>query len=198
MNGPTSIHRLHGAETVDYFLQVLRAGGAVDIDPALFAGGGFGAVAPTNLSAHRVKQFSTGGLLDAGARERVGRARVQAVPTSVASASALVANRMPQFNDPIVWVHEPLLQQSEISAAPTRCQSIGGHLYLVYEDNLCSSERIAEIIAYSMLSWHFLAFVTDGIHAVRSASDLAAHAQMMLVGAYDGESVLFWERSGGA
>jgi hypothetical protein len=87
-----------------------------------------------------------------------------------------------------------MLAEQDIS--PTvRCKKIEGQLYLVYEEDLRTQQRIAEIVRYSNLSWHFLAFLTDQLHEAGTASQLVEQAQMILVGAYDGESFLLWERS---
>lgn len=195
MNGPMSIQRLQGAGTIEYFSHVLRTGGAVHFDATLLQDGRFSAVVPRKTDSQRVSRFDTGGLLVPEPARVGGRIRIQALPTSIPSVSTIVADRIGQFAEPSIWVHEPMLQEDEISTSGFRCQKIEDRLYLVYEDNLRNSDRIADIIRYSMLSWHFLAFVTDHVHSVRSVTALAEHAQMILVGAYDGESILLWERS---
>lgn len=190
-----SIQRLQDGAAIAYFAQVLRAGGALDFDANALQGGRFGAVVPTSTSVERVVQFSTGGLLVPDRAPTDGPTKLEAVPTSISSVSAIVAQKIRQYDEPSFWVHEPMLQESEISASGYRSRRVGDELYLVYEENLASQDRIAEIVRYSMLSWHFLAFVTDGIHSVQSVPELATRAEMILVGAYDGESVLLWERS---
>jgi hypothetical protein len=67
-------------------------------------------------------------------------------------------------------------------------------LYVAYQEAVRTEHQIAEAIEKSMLSWHFLAFLTDGIYKARSVPDLLGKARMILVGAYDGESALIWER----
>ncbi len=193
-----SMQRLQGAQTIDYFSEILKTGGAGDADFNLsqLRYGHFSAVVPPHTSAQRVTRFGAGGLLAATESVRViGKARVQAVPTAISAISAIMAKRIRLFEDPVLWVHEPMLPEEQITAPHASCRNIQGQLYLVYEDEVFTEARIAEIIRYSTLSWHFLAFLTNGVHQVRAVSDLVGQAQIILVGAYDGESMLLWERS---
>jgi hypothetical protein len=119
---------------------------------------------------------------------------VQAVPTAISAISAIIAKQIRLLEDPVLWVHEAMLLEDQITSPHARCRTIQGQLYLVYEDEVLTEVRIAEIMRYSTLSWHFLAFLTNRVHQVRSVPELVEHAQMILVGAYDGESMLLWER----
>lgn len=198
MNGPLSVRRLQGAPTIDYFSKILQAGGAVDADfnASQLREGDFSAVLPRNTDARRIARFDEGALLAATEPVQVtGKIRVQAVPTATSAVSAIMAERMRRLSAPVLWVHEPMLLAEEISSPRAHSQSIQGHLYLVYNADMLTEAHIAEVIRYSTLSWHFLAFLTNQIHHVGSVSELVGHAQMILVGAYDGESVLLWERS---
>ncbi len=67
---------------------------------------------------------------------------------------------------------------------------VNGAIYLVYE-NVLDEKRVAELIRYSLLSWHFLAFVTECLDEVDSVDELIRVARFLLVGAYDGESFLY-------
>lgn len=198
MNGPISMQPLEGAQTIDYFLEILKTGGAADADFNIsqLQNGHFSAVVPQGVSPRRVERFSDGGLLETTEPAHViGNASVHAVPTALSAISAIMAKRIRRCADPVLWVHEPTLLEEEIKNSQVRCQTIDGQLYLVYENAPRTEPRLAEVIRYSTLSWHFLAFLTNDVHQVRSVSDLVRQAQTILVGAYDGESMLLWDRT---
>lgn len=203
MNGPIVMQRLRGAAPLEYLSEVLRTGGASDqgIRSELRQGDLIAAV-PPNTPEQRVMQFDAGGLLPAGPVRMVGGTRIQEVPTSVSLLAKVVSERVRTLEDPVLWIHEPMLAESElnsfladeIDSQKILCQEIEGQLYLAYGSDIRAEKRIAQAINASMLSWHFLAFVTDRVHHVSSVSDLLKEAKMIVVGAYDGESALIWER----
>jgi len=203
MNGPIVMQRLRGAAPGDYLSEVLRTGGASDqgIGSELHQGDLI-AVVPPNTPEQRVMQFNAGGLLPAGPVRVIGGTRIQEVPTSVSMLAKVVSERVRTLEDPVLWIHDPMLVESElksflgdeIDSKKISCQQIEGQLYLAYVSDIRTEKRIAQAINSSMLSWHFLAFVTDRVHQVSSVSDLLKQAKMILVGAYDGESALIWER----
>lgn len=196
MNAPLTSRRLRGAQTIDYFLHCLQNGGATDagLNRAVLAKGGFSVIVPHGASAQRVAEFASGGLLPA-VPEGTAPVTLQPTPTTVPALSALVLERLQRYRDPVLWVHEPVLSEQEVTMRGARSERLDGQLYLAYEDDFRTRERIAEIVRYSSLSWHFLAFLTDRTQRPGSISGLVAHARMILVGAYDGESFLLWERT---
>jgi hypothetical protein len=197
------MQRLRGAAPLDYLSEVIRTGGASDqgIGSELRQGDLI-AVVPPNTSEQRVMQFNAGGLLPAGPVRVIGGTSIQEVPTSVSTLAKVVSDRVRTLEDPVLWIHEPMLVEGalksflgdEIDSQKIRCQEIEGQLYLAYSSDIRAEMRIAQAINSSMLSWHFLAFVTDRVHQVSSVSELLKQAKMILVGAYDGESALIWER----
>jgi hypothetical protein len=86
------------------------------------------------------------------------------------------------------------LLAAEMNPLTVRCQTIGKQSYLVYESGIREKAAIAEAIGFSLQSWHLLAFVTDRVHQASSVSQLVQQARMILAGAYDGESILIWDR----
>lgn len=160
------------------------------------------ALLPARTSEQKALQFDVGGVLPAEPAREMERGLIQEVPTSVPTLAKIVAERIASFDDPVLWVHEPLLSEGEldsflreeIRSAKVRLQRVEGQLYLAYGSGIRTEQGIAKAIDSSMLSWHFLAFVTDGVHHPASVVDLLDHSIMVLVGAYDGESALIWER----
>lgn len=175
-----------------YIKEVLITGGAmsfdVDSEPVF-------AIAPENASNARVLDFAQGGLLTAMPRTSDGHTSVQAVPTTVPTAATIVCDELMQCQQPAFWIHEPLLTEAEIAQRNMPHVIIDRQIYLVFESEL-DAGRIAELIRYSLLSWHFLAFVTEGRSQIRCVDDLVRSARLILVGAYDGESFLYKRRPG--
>jgi hypothetical protein len=203
MNGPISMKRLEGSAPSKYFQEVLRTGGASDKDLALeLRRGEISALVPSNMTEQRALQFDAGGLLPAEPVRDIGGARLQKIPTGIPTLAKIVSKRIRDLDDPVLLVHEPMLSENELNSflgeeirsEKVRFQKIDGQLYLAYESDIRTEERIAKAITSSMMSWHFLAFVTDRSHSASSVSVLLRHAKMILVGAYDGESALIWER----
>ena len=71
---------------------------------------------------------------------------------------------------------------------------VGEAIYLVFEMDF-DEKRVAELIRHSLLSWHFLAFVTESKNEISSVDELIGAARFLLVGAYDGESFLYTVRA---
>jgi len=78
-------------------------------------------------------------------------ASVRPVPDTILTAAAFVVECTRALDDPVIWIHEPLLSDDEVAAL-------------------------------------------GGVHRADSVAALQAQACMIIVGAYDGESALFWRR----
>jgi hypothetical protein len=203
MNGPIITQQLTGSAPLGYLVQVLETGGASAVGLAdELSRGAIHAVVPADTPEQRALQFNAGGLLEAEPAVAIAGGLLQEVPTCVPTVAKIMRERMSVLRDPVLWVHEPLLGENElesflgdeIRSSRVRLQRIEGQLYLAYERDIRAEEKIAKAINASMLSWHFLAFLTNGIHEAPSVSFLVKQSQMILAGAYDGESALIWER----
>jgi hypothetical protein len=197
MNGNISMRRLHGAEPLHHFLENLEEGGLVDRTGALDAleHGLINAVAPSDAEVQRLMRFDEGGLLPADPAAYVGTGWLQEVPNTIPDIAAVVSKHVQALNDPVLWFHEPLLSEDESKKKEGDWRKLGSQLYCVHARSGGDERQIAELIRFFMLSWHFLGFVTDGLHEASAASELLAHASMVVVGAYDGESALVWQRT---
>jgi hypothetical protein len=196
MNGQIITRRLQGNAPFDYLLEVLETGGVGDEAFAKreLSEGVVSAVVPSTADESRVMRFSEGGLLPAEPPQAMGGMLVQEVPTTIPQIAQVVAQRLRSLTDPVIWVNEALLSEDEVNSRKLKCRMVDGQLYLVYEGGVRTKKRIEEVINYSMLSWHFLAFVTDGLREASFVRELVGQARMILAGAYDGESALIWER----
>lgn len=181
--------------SLEYIADVLAVGGAstnavsdcgVDLDA-------IHVLAPEEVSTDRLLDLVHGGLLARGAKISDGRTEVQAVPTTIRLAASILYAELMQCARPKLWIHEPLLTEVELAERDLPYQKVRDTLYLVFTDDF-DEERVAELLRYSLLSWHFLAFVTESSDRIESVDELICAARFMVIGAYDGESFLFGRR----
>ncbi|MCS0807146.1 hypothetical protein NX774_04335 [Massilia agilis] len=194
MNQQIELHHLSGTSTVSYFMHVLDDAGVPSKDASVLTlgKGHFFGLLPPGVPTQRIRQFNHAGILPAGPLVEVPDGMVQEVTPPFEAIARLLAKRLDGYERPVLWVHEPMMQEDEIQREHLAYKRLGGQLYLAYDD--LREKKIAKALRFSMLSWHFLAFVTDQTRQVESVDSLLALTKMILVGAYDGESVLLWER----
>ncbi len=176
-----------------YIEEVLRAGGVFEE-----AAGGYDlpperifALAPDGSDSISLLEFCRGGVLPPLTKISDGQTSVQFVPTTaIVAAAELISAELASCDHPALWIHEPLLTEEELTAKNIPHETVGGIIYLRYADDL-DAIRVAGSIRYSLLSWHFLAFVVDEASLPRSVADIYRAAKSIWVGAYDGESFLY-------
>ena len=148
------------------------------------------AIAPEGISTAQVIDFAHGGILIAGPKISEGTTQIQRVPTTVQIAASIVLKELLRCEKPELWIHEPILTEEEVALRNLPYKIVDGNIYLVFDGKL-GEERVAELIKYSLLSWHFLAFVIERHRQIEAVDELALSAKLILVGAYDGESFLY-------
>lgn len=196
MNAPPTIRSIKHAPVLDFFLGVLARAGALDRPGNEFqlAQGRFSAVVPSDASSEKLEHFNVGALVDG--KQGSGDLRVRVVPDTIPAIAALVVECTQGLADPVLWIHEPLLTEEELPDRWLPTQRVGNQLFLLSKGrDTRQTDRVAESINYSLLSWHFLMFVTNAVSSPASTSDLLEQALMVVVGAYDGEGALLWQRS---
>lgn len=147
-------------------------------------------LAPEDTESAILLDFAHGGVLPPMPKISDGHTSVQYVPSTVLTAAGIVLKQLESCHYPTLWIHEPLLKEDALAARKLPHLVLDGAVYLVYTGSFALS-RVVELIRYSLLSWHFLAFVTDGINNPHCAADLYRSATFVLIGAYDGESFLY-------
>jgi hypothetical protein len=186
------------APALAYFFRTLQIGGGQPsrLNSILLGDGEFYAITPANVDENKLCKFEVGGLLAAPPKQRVGDQTIQSVPNTISAASLIIAHDLIGLADSTIWVHEALMTEREIAANKNLIyRKIGEHLYIIYQGELTSPTRIEKLLSYSLLSWHFLAFVTAGFDSAKTVDELVEHSSRILVGAYDGESFLYWKKA---
>lgn len=175
-----------------YAEEVFRVGGACDncagghkwVPESVFA------LAPAGTDSVRLLDFLHGGVLEPMPKISDGLTLVQRVPSTVVTAAEIVCQQLELCEHPTLWLHEALLTEEELKARNLPNVTIDGAIYLVFSEGL-DVNRVAELIRYSLLSWHFLGLVLDGTNKPGSVAELIRAARFVLIGAYDGESFLY-------
>lgn len=177
-----------------YVLEVLRFGGAsaVDSDECDLAPEKIFSLAPELTESNRLSDFLHGGILPSMPKISDGCTSVQRVPSTVPTAAKLVFDALTRSEQPTLWIHEPLLTEVQLTEREIPYVLLGGEIYLVHT-NISDENHVASLIRYSLLSWHLLAFVTEGGSAPESVFELFRTSELTLVGAYDGESFVYLE-----
>ena len=176
---------------IEYVTDVLVAGGASKDSDIVF--GAIYTLAPESATADELLDFVHGGVLPITQAISDGRTKIQSVPNTIGVAALILSKELMLCEKPKLWIHEPLLTEVELVARGLPYMKVGEAIYLVFEVGL-DAKCVAELIRYSLLSWHFLAFVTESKNEINSVDELICAAKFLLVGAYDGESFLYTVR----
>jgi hypothetical protein len=194
MTNDITSRNLPAKPAIQYFLQTLKCGGVADTDLAdrLLSQGACYAIAPNNIDDQRLVGFELGGILPAEPKVFHGSYLIQPTPNTARIAASIASKELSSMSTPMLWIHEPLLTEKEVVAKNLPYQRIGKELYLLFDKR--AETQTMELIQQSLLSWHFLAVVTDGSVQIKSVEQLVLYARLILVGAYDGESFLYWEK----
>jgi len=177
---------------LEYIQDVFRAAGASEkgSEDYKLASENIFALVPEGIDSGQLLDFLHGGVLESMPKISDGRTLVQCVPSTVEIAAEIVCEQLTLSEQPTLWLHEALLTEGELGGRNLPHVSVDGAIYLVFTGSLDVS-RVAELIRYSQQSWHFLAFVIDGMNTPGSVAELIRAAKFILIGAYDGESFLY-------
>jgi hypothetical protein len=194
MNGNISALPMQGSGPLNYFLESLEAGGMCDQTAVRqqLEQGEYSVIAPGDSREARLLRFEEGGLLPAEPAQHIGNGWLQAVPNTIPDVADLVALRTSALVNPLLWTHEALLPETRGRKIDRR--TLDGKSYYLW-DEIKDPRQIAYAIEHTMLSWHFLGILTEGGHEISTLAELLENASMIIVGAYDGESALIWERT---
>jgi hypothetical protein len=154
--------------------------------------GRFYAIAPAGTGLTKLLKFKEAGLLPDLPIYQSETHVIQAVDTTLAQAARIVNETIERHADSVLWIHEPMLTQIELMDRSRPARRLGEQLYLVYPTGCPHPRSTEDLLRYSLLSWHFLGFLVPTRHSAQSTEDLVRSAKLMIVGAYDGESFVYW------
>lgn len=190
-------HQLHGREVIAHFLSTLETGGggAQEHFAKVTDRGQFFALAPEDATEDRLKQFGTGGLFPPGTAYHQGKYRLVQVSKHGDMLVPIIWEHAGKLAHPMVLLHEPYLTEKDKTPKLLELTKIDGGLYKVLPtDQARNVDLVTEIHRFTV-SWHALVILTEheeplGIQRILDTAKLVA------VGAYKGESYVYWLRRG--
>lgn len=188
-------HQLASADVAGYFLATLELGGdlATDHFRTVMDSGDFFALAPEGESIGRLRQFSTGGLLEFGERRESGSFVLRNVPNLADAMAATILDYAEKIDNPIVLLHEPYLQINDASEITRELSVIGSALYKAIALDTSPDIDLAQQIRRFSVSWHAL-FILSASQNRIDLKEIIENAVLIGVGAYDGESYIYWSK----
>lgn len=193
-------HKISGSDVISYFLSTMETGGdqVAERFRALAGIGDFYSLAPPGVAEERLTQFRTGGLFPAEPSYTIGSHQVREVPNHSAELARVVEQRVATLQNPVVLLHEPYLTPSnEKSRIARELIGIAGAFYKVIRLRPSASVNLAQEIGRFTVSWHALIILADDASVPLELSQAMRSADLVAVGAYDGESYVYWIRRNG-
>jgi hypothetical protein len=188
-------HRLHGREVIAHFLSTVETGGegAREHFIKVMDQGDFFALAPEGATEDRLNQFRTGGLFPHGTAYERGKYRIVEVPYHADMLVPIVQEHARNLQHPMVLLHEPYLTEEDKTPNLLELKKIDDALYKVLPaDQARSVDLVTEIHCFTV-SWHALVILTEQEEPLRIRR-IVDNAKLVAVGAYKGESYVYWLR----
>jgi hypothetical protein len=162
------------------------------------AGGKFYSIAPVNAAGSDYTDFKHGGFVKAGEHQEVDNFIVQKLSQAPAEYLAAIVKRyVAEKNNSVAIVHEPYLRPGDETPLANSLQSIGSNYFKLFNVRGMSSESLTTEILNHTVSWSFLLLllkdIPDFSPGEAQYKRVASDAWFIAVGAYDGESYVYWQ-----
>jgi hypothetical protein len=185
-----------GAQVISHFTSTLETANRSLADH--FVGcakfGTFWSIAPVDTPQDRLTQFRRGNLLPAGNRYSLPGFLITEVENCAFEFASLIKRKSVQIKMPRLFLHEPYLTTSDNSTIAKELTELNFGLFKIAKIKSVPIKSIKENIAKFTVSWHALFMVASRMD-YQSAQQLISSSEIIGVGAYDGESYLYWLRT---
>ncbi len=190
-------------DAITHFLEVADADGQglSSVMQAYLEGGRFFALAPSGVPHSRLKKFRSGCLLPPDAErtflprfEDVTGRRLVAVPVGdlADEMAKIICRSSKQYPTVTTFIREPYLRPSDRSERLSELVPVGRALYKPIALKECSPADLTNDIRNFQVSWSFLLILSAVDIHEGDLDAILANAILISVGAYDGESYLYW------
>jgi hypothetical protein len=188
-------YSLAGEDIVHYFLSVLmQSEKEVPSElEAMLSMGRFFVLAPQGMDEIRLKQLRMGGVVPSGPRVRIGE-HILTKTGNLADALANTILKKYLGRDCVVFIREPYLKLSDKSDIVKELSPVDSELFKIMKMDDLNESVLGEAIRRFTVVWSFLLMVSKPSPKEDHIADLISAASLIAVGAYDGESYLFWCR----
>jgi hypothetical protein len=189
-------HKISGSDVVSHFLSTMDTAGdrVKEHFGALADAGDFYSLAPRDVAKDRLKQFRAGGVFPAGPSYSVGKHLVREVPNHSEELALVVEHHAATLQNPIVLLHEPYLTPMDKSEIAHELIRIDGAFYKIVRLRQAPAANLAQDIGRFTVSWHALIILADDANDTFELARIVQSAKLIAVGAYDGESYVYWIR----
>jgi hypothetical protein len=190
-------HQIDRGDAIAHFMSALETGGEGAREQFITVAeqGDFFALGPEDATQDRLKRFRTGGLFPHGTAYERGKYRVVEVPYHADRLASVIWEHARHLHHPMVLLHEPYLTENDKTPKLLELTKIDDALYKVLPGSDPRSIDLVTEIHRFTVSWHALVILTEheeplGIRRIVDSAKLVA------VGAYKGESYVYWLRRG--
>jgi hypothetical protein len=160
-----------------------------------FVKGGFLSLAREGMTEEALLRFGSG-LMPPSPKTPTadGKYLVSEVKTLVLDMAKIILERARELRNPTLYLHEPYLKQNEPNTELSQAlTAVDGRLFFVQALESVTPEELEERIYNYSVPWHSLALLVDRKELEPDLSSLMSDAVLIAVGAYDGESHLYWK-----
>jgi len=106
--------------------------------------------------------------------------------------ATIILQRARVLKHPTLYLHEPYLKQNEPNELSKALTAVGDRLFFVKGLETVSAKELEDRIHNYSVAWHSLALLVDRKELEPTLDSLLSDAVLIAVGAYDGESHLYW------
>lgn len=192
------LYKLEREDVLSHFLSVIDADGLRLSSKVLgyLDHGDFYVLAPIGLAYKRLKDFAEGQILAQGPLSEIGGRRVMKVDSLADSASELTHQLLRDAFQATAFIREPYLRQEDNSDIVDSLVPIDSALYEIVPLSKIDAPALTKLINRFQVSWSFLMIIADVDLEERDIAEVLNRAAAIAVNAYDGESFVWWIRSG--
>jgi hypothetical protein len=109
--------------------------------------------------------------------------------------ASIILQHASSLKSPVLYLHEPYLKKDEPNTKLSKALTVvGDHLFFIKPLKMITPEELEDRIHNYSVTWHSLAILVDQKELETSIDSLLSHALLIAVGAYKGESHLYWMR----
>ncbi len=188
-------HRLNRNDAISHFRLTLETAGTGAQEQFLRVSdsGDFFALAPKGQTEDRLRQFQAGGLFPLGKLYKQGEYTIREVTYHADALAPLVKRHAKKLRRPIVLLHEPYLTERDNTEIVRELTKIDSALYKVVLPDEVATADLARDIGRFTVSWHTLVILTEREESLQ-IEGIMRDAMLVAVGAYKGESYIYWLR----
>jgi hypothetical protein len=122
-----------------------------------------------------------------------GKYLISEITTLTFDLASVILQRAQRMKSPTLYLHEPYLKKDEPNTELSKAlTAVGEHLFFMKPIRSVSAGELEDKIHNYSVTWHSLAILVDKKEPEPNLELLLSDAVLITVGAYKGESYLYW------